>query len=126
MPAAASVAALALTLLAAPAPAHATAVAEPVRAAQSTPEADPAVTARFAELVAAYDEWRRTVHPEYALRRGDETRADAVYAGTRPLCAEDVAECVLFAANRPAHVNIDTIVVMPTDQASPQMVHRAT
>ena len=75
MPAAASVAALALTLLAAPAPAHATAVAEPVRAAQSTPEADPAVTARFAELVAAYDEWRRTVHPEYALRRGDETRA---------------------------------------------------
>ena len=58
--------------------------------------------------------------------RGDEKRADAVYAGTRPLHAEDVAECVLWAANRPAHVNIDTIVVMPTDQASPQMVHRAT
>jgi NADP-dependent 3-hydroxy acid dehydrogenase YdfG len=31
---------------------------------------------------------------------------------------------VLFAANRPPHVNLDTILVMPTDQASPQMVHR--
>jgi uncharacterized protein (DUF885 family) len=43
--------------------------------AAMTPEADPAVTAQFAALVAAYDEWRRTVYPEYALRRGDETRA---------------------------------------------------
>ena len=58
--------------------------------------------------------------------RGDHKRADAVYAGTRPMHAADVADCVLWAANRPAHVNIDTIVVMPTDQASPQMVHRAT
>lgn len=56
--------------------------------------------------------------------RGDQQRADKVYAGTRPLHAEDVAECVVWAANRPAHVNIDTIVVMPTDQANPQMVHR--
>jgi len=68
------------------------------------------------------------VETEFSLVRfkGDEKRADAVYAGTRPLSAEDVADCVLFAANRPAHVNIDTIVVMPTDQASPQMVHRTT
>lgn len=58
--------------------------------------------------------------------RGDQQRADKVYAGTRPLHAEDVAECVVWAANRPAHVNIDTIVVMPTDQANPQMVHRTT
>lgn len=56
--------------------------------------------------------------------RGDTARAAKVYEGTRPLTAEDVAECVQFAVDRPAHVNIDTIVVMPTDQANPQMVHR--
>lgn len=57
--------------------------------------------------------------------RGDTARAAKVYEGTRPLTADDVAECVRFAVDRPAHVNIDTIVVMPTDQANPQMVHRA-
>jgi serine 3-dehydrogenase len=57
--------------------------------------------------------------------RGDAERAAKVYQGTRPLQAEDVAECVLFATTRPAHVNLDTIVVMPTDQASPHHVHRA-
>ena len=56
--------------------------------------------------------------------RGDQDRADAVYAGTRPLRAEDVAECVAFALSRPAHVNLDSILVMPTDQASPKRVHR--
>jgi len=56
--------------------------------------------------------------------RGDTARAAKVYEGTRPLTADDVAECVVFAANRPAHVNLDTIVVMPTDQASPHHVHR--
>jgi 3-hydroxy acid dehydrogenase / malonic semialdehyde reductase len=57
--------------------------------------------------------------------RGDQERANKVYQGTRPLTADDIADCVLFAADRPPHVNLDTIVVMPTDQASPQMVHRA-
>ena len=56
--------------------------------------------------------------------RGDEKKAKQVYEGTRPLVAEDVAECVLFAANRPAHVNLDNILVMPTDQANPYFVHR--
>ena len=66
------------------------------------------------------------VETEFSLVRfrGDGERASKVYHDTRPLTAEDVAECVVFAASRPAHVNIDTIVVMPTDQASPQMVHR--
>jgi serine 3-dehydrogenase len=57
--------------------------------------------------------------------RGDQERAAKVYQDTRPLRPEDVADCVVFAATRPPHVNLDTIVVMPTDQASPQMVHRA-
>ncbi|MBL8754281.1 MAG: SDR family NAD(P)-dependent oxidoreductase [Planctomycetes bacterium] len=56
--------------------------------------------------------------------RGDQERAGKVYQDTRPLTADDVAECVLFAVDRPPHVNLDTIVVMPTDQATPQMVHR--
>jgi 3-hydroxy acid dehydrogenase / malonic semialdehyde reductase len=56
--------------------------------------------------------------------RGDAERAAKVYDRTRPLTARDVAECVVFAAGRPAHVNLDTIVVMPTDQAAPHMVHR--
>lgn len=58
--------------------------------------------------------------------RGDTARAAKVYEGTRPLTADDVADCVVFAATRPAHVNLDTIVVMPTDQASPHHVHRAS
>ncbi|MFY9345185.1 MAG: SDR family NAD(P)-dependent oxidoreductase [Planctomycetota bacterium] len=66
------------------------------------------------------------VETEFSLVRfrGDRERAAKVYQDTRPLTADDVAECVLFAANRPAHVNIDSMLVMPTDQASPQMVHR--
>jgi 3-hydroxy acid dehydrogenase/malonic semialdehyde reductase len=66
------------------------------------------------------------VETEFSLVRfrGDRERAAKVYADTRPLTADDVAECVLFAVDRPPHVNLDTIVVMPTDQASPHHVHR--
>jgi len=56
--------------------------------------------------------------------RGDEDKAKKVYEGTRPLVAQDVAECVVFAVDRPAHVNLDNILVMPTDQANPYFVHR--
>ena len=63
---------------------------------------------------------------EFSLVRfqGDQQRAQKVYDGTRPLRPEDIAACVVWATQQPAHVNIDTIVVMPTDQATPQMVHR--
>lgn len=66
------------------------------------------------------------VETEFSVVRfqGDRERAAKVYQDTRPLTADDVADCVLFAVDRPAHVNLDAIVVMPTDQASPQMVHR--
>lgn len=56
--------------------------------------------------------------------RGDEARAAKVYQDTRPLTADDVADCVVFAVTRPPHVDIETIVVMPTDQASPHHLHR--
>ena len=56
--------------------------------------------------------------------RGDRANADAVYEGMTPLTAEDVADAVLWAATRPAHVDIGEIVLWPTDQASTTMVHR--
>jgi 3-hydroxy acid dehydrogenase/malonic semialdehyde reductase len=49
---------------------------------------------------------------------GDQTKADAVYAGTTPLTAEDVAETTAWVASLPAHVNINRIEMMPTCQAS--------
>lgn len=66
------------------------------------------------------------VESEFALVRfdGDEARAAAVYRGMTPLCPADVANCVVFAATRPAHVNIDEIVVRPRDQVSATQVHR--
>jgi 3-hydroxy acid dehydrogenase / malonic semialdehyde reductase len=55
---------------------------------------------------------------------GDEERAKSVYEGVQPLSGDDVAECILFAANRPPHVNIDEILVKPTAQASATVVFR--
>jgi len=57
--------------------------------------------------------------------KGDQTKADAVYANTKPLLAEDVAESVFWAATLPEHVNINTLEVMPTKQAfAPLTVER--
>jgi NADP-dependent 3-hydroxy acid dehydrogenase YdfG len=50
--------------------------------------------------------------------RGDEERAQAVYAGLTPLTPDDVAECILFALTRPAHVNIDELVIKTIDQST--------
>jgi NADP-dependent 3-hydroxy acid dehydrogenase YdfG len=66
------------------------------------------------------------VETEFSLVRfkGDGSRAEAVYQGMTPLRASDVAECVAWAATRPAHVNIDEIVVRPRDQATATAVSR--
>lgn len=48
---------------------------------------------------------------------GDKAKADAVYAGTEPLTAADIAEIVYWCACRPAHVNINSIEVMPVCQS---------
>jgi 3-hydroxy acid dehydrogenase / malonic semialdehyde reductase len=50
--------------------------------------------------------------------RGDEEKAQAVYQGLDPVRPEDVAECVIFALTRPAHVNIDEIVVKALHQST--------
>jgi 3-hydroxy acid dehydrogenase / malonic semialdehyde reductase len=56
---------------------------------------------------------------------GDQARADAVYAGVTPLSADDVAEAVLWATTQPAHVNINTIELMPVAQSfAPFQIHR--
>lgn len=55
---------------------------------------------------------------------GDTERADAVYKGMEPLTAQDIAEIILFIANRPEHVNILDTVVLPVYQSAAKMVHR--
>jgi NADP-dependent 3-hydroxy acid dehydrogenase YdfG len=55
---------------------------------------------------------------------GDEERARSVYRGLQPLTGADVAECVVWAATRPSHVNIDEIVVRPRDQATAHHLNR--
>ncbi len=66
------------------------------------------------------------VETEFSLVRfgGDEERASGVYRGLTPLRPDDVAEVVAFAATRPAHVNLDRIVVMARDQATATRTHR--
>jgi hypothetical protein len=60
------------------------------------------------------------VDTEFSLVRfdGDAQRAASVYNGLVPLVAKDVAEVIAFAVSRPAHVNLDTIVLKPRAQAS--------
>lgn len=58
--------------------------------------------------------------------KGDKNAADAVYEGYLPLKAEDIAETIYFAATRPPHVTINDIVIMPTAQASPTVLHKKT
>ncbi|MEU4468942.1 SDR family NAD(P)-dependent oxidoreductase [Streptomyces sp. NPDC024017] len=64
---------------------------------------------------------------EFALTRfdGDEDRAAKVYEGVaEPLTAGDVAETITWAVTRPAHVNVDLLVLRPRAQASNTKVHR--
>jgi serine 3-dehydrogenase len=63
---------------------------------------------------------------EFSMVRfhGDEARAKKVYDGFRPLGAEDVADAVLFVAGAPAHVNVAKLVLMPTAQRNPYLIHR--
>ena len=59
------------------------------------------------------------VKTDFALNRfgGDEERARKVYEGNVNLTAEDIAEAVRWVASLPKRVNIDTMSIMPVDQA---------
>ncbi len=57
--------------------------------------------------------------------KGDAEKASMPYQDTQPLTAEDVAETIYWAATRPAHVNINTLELMPVAQSfAPLHVHR--
>jgi NADP-dependent 3-hydroxy acid dehydrogenase YdfG len=57
--------------------------------------------------------------------RGDHAAAEKVYDGVaEPLTADDIADCIAFAVTRPAHVNVDLLVVKPLAQAAPYKVAR--
>src|SRR3989449_8718866 len=62
---------------------------------------------------------------EFSLIRfkGDAVRAKKPYEGTNPLKAEDIAEILVWVANRPQHVNIDEMLIKPVDQAA---MHKVT
>ena len=58
--------------------------------------------------------------------KGDRARAKTVYEGLKPLLAEDVADAVVWCITRPEHVNVQSVLIMPTDQASAHAVNRKT
>jgi len=66
------------------------------------------------------------VETEFSIVRfkGDSEKAKKVYEGFTPLTAEDVAEAIWFAASRPAHVNVNDLLLMPTAQASGTLFHK--
>ncbi|TVR73832.1 MAG: SDR family NAD(P)-dependent oxidoreductase [Marinilabiliales bacterium] len=66
------------------------------------------------------------VETEFSLVRfkGDSERAKQPYMGMKPLTGRDVAEAVLFMINRPPHVSIHDLLIMPAAQAAAMTVHR--
>jgi 3-hydroxy acid dehydrogenase/malonic semialdehyde reductase len=56
--------------------------------------------------------------------RGDKERAEKVYQNITPLTPEDVADAIVWAASRPAHVNIHNVVMTTIDQANSVVFHR--
>jgi NADP-dependent 3-hydroxy acid dehydrogenase YdfG len=66
------------------------------------------------------------VETEFSVVRfhGDTERATNVYTGIQPLTPDDVADAILWAASRPAHVNIARILLTPVQQANSLLFYR--
>jgi NADP-dependent 3-hydroxy acid dehydrogenase YdfG len=66
------------------------------------------------------------VNTEFSAVRfkGDTDKADAVYKGFEPLVAKDVAEVLRFMVMAPAHVNLSDVTLLPTAQASANLINR--
>ena len=56
--------------------------------------------------------------------RGDDQRADSVYAGIKPLTGDDIADVAFYAASAPKHVQIAEVLVLATHQANGTVIHR--
>ncbi len=67
------------------------------------------------------------VETEFSLVRfkGDEQKAAAIYAGYKPLSAQDIADTVFYTASLPPHVCINELVITPTAQANSYYIHRS-
>jgi len=57
---------------------------------------------------------------------GDRERAKTVYQGYRPLSGDDVADAIVWAVSRPAHVNIAEMTVLPKAQAAAMITHKTS
>lgn len=57
---------------------------------------------------------------------GNDSRAEKVYEGVKPLTGDDIAEVVFYAASAPAHVQIAEVLVLATHQANGSVLHRDT
>ncbi|TPX34920.1 hypothetical protein SmJEL517_g02596 [Synchytrium microbalum] len=66
------------------------------------------------------------VETEFSVVRfaGDKAKADAVYKGVDPLTGTDIAECIVFAASRPPHVQLAHMTVFPSAQGAATLVYR--
>jgi 3-hydroxy acid dehydrogenase / malonic semialdehyde reductase len=66
------------------------------------------------------------VETEFSVVRfgGDAERAKKVYEGTVPMTGDDIAEMIVFVATRPAHININDMIVMSAFQSTPTTVYR--
>ena len=66
------------------------------------------------------------VETEFSIVRfkGDEERAKKPYLGIQPLTPEDIAETIYWCATRPAHVNINDVIITPTVQANATNTYR--
>jgi hypothetical protein len=60
------------------------------------------------------------------VRFGNQDKMEDFYQGYTPLQAKDIAEAVVWCVERPAHVNVQELVIFPTDQVGvgPHYVHR--
>lgn len=66
------------------------------------------------------------VETEFTLvRSGSQDFSDKLYSGVNPMTAEDIANTMLWVAQQPAHLNINSLELMPVNQAwSPFLIHR--
>ncbi len=66
------------------------------------------------------------VETEFSMTRfgGDEEKAANVYKGVEALTGEDIVDAILFIVTRPKHVTINEIIIMPSAQASPFVMHK--